>query len=50
MLVATHPWDVDGAIRAGLDAVWVDRHEGHYPRTFSSPTYTVAGLDGIVTC
>ena len=48
VLVATHPWDVDGAIRAGLDAVWVDRHEGHYPRTFSSPTYTVAGLDGIV--
>ena len=48
VLVASHPWDVDGAIRAGLDAVWVDRHEGHYPRTFSSPTYTVGGLDGIV--
>jgi 2-haloacid dehalogenase len=47
VLVASHPWDVDGAIRAGLDAVWVDRHEGHYPSTFSSPTYTVAGLDAI---
>ena len=48
VLVACHPWDVDGAIRAGLDAVWVDRHEGHYPGTFSSPTYTVAGIDGII--
>ena len=47
VLVASHPWDVDGAIRAGLDAVWVDRHEAHYPASFSAPTYTVAGIDGI---
>ena len=48
VLVATHPWDVDGAVRAGLDAVWVDRHEGYYPRTFSAPTHTVNGIDGLL--
>ncbi len=48
VLVATHPWDVDGAIRAGLGAVWVDRHEGHYPQVFSPPTHTVSGLDALV--
>ena len=48
VLVATHPWDVDGAVRAGLAAVWVDRHEGHYPQTFSAPTHTVNGIDGLL--
>lgn len=47
VLVATHPWDIDGAIRAGLGAVWVDRHEGYYPQTFSAPTHTVPGIDGL---
>ena len=48
VLVATHPWDVDGAVRAGLGAVWVDRHEGYYPRSFSPPTHTVHGIDGLL--
>ena len=25
MLVAVHPWDVDGAKRAGLAAAWINR-------------------------
>lgn len=47
VLVATHPWDIDGAIRAGLKAVWVDRREAHYPAAFSAPTHTVAGIEEI---
>ena len=45
MLVATHPWDVDGANRAGLQSAWVNRSESHYPQTFTAPTCTVGGLD-----
>lgn len=31
VLVAAHAWDVAGARAAGLRAVWVDRHERHWP-------------------
>jgi 2-haloacid dehalogenase len=31
MLVAVHPWDVDGAKRAGLSACWVNRERLPYP-------------------
>ena len=44
-LVAAHPWDVDGASRAGLDTVWVNRTEGQYPGCFEKPGATVTGLD-----
>jgi len=43
-LAACHPWDVDGAIRAGLRAVWVNRTGSVYPGTFSPPTATVTDL------
>ncbi len=45
VLVAVHPWDVDGAARAGLRTAWVDRSEAHYPTTFTRPDHTVADLD-----
>ena len=34
MLVAAHPWDVDGAARAGLRTAWVNRSGRSYPRSF----------------
>jgi 2-haloacid dehalogenase len=46
-LVAVHPWDVDGASRAGLQSVWVNRSYGPFPATFHDPTYTVAGIDEV---
>ena len=46
-LVAVHPWDVDGAARAGLRTAWVDRSEAHYPATFTAPTWTVPGIDAL---
>ena len=46
-LVACHPWDVDGARRAGLQSVYVNRSGGPFPATFTEPSYTVAGVDEI---
>ena len=46
-LVAVHPWDVDGARRAGLQSVYVNRTGAPFPATFLEPTYTVAGIDEI---
>jgi 2-haloacid dehalogenase len=45
VLVAVHPWDVDGARRAGLRAAWVNRSGASYPSMFTEPTYTVAGIE-----
>ena len=44
MLVAVHPWDVDGAHRAGLRSVWVNRKGAPYPSTFTAPDLEVASL------
>ncbi len=44
MLVAVHPWDIDGAHRAGLSTAWVDRADGRYPSYFAAPDLTVASL------
>ena len=33
-LVAVHPWDVDGAKRAGLQAGWLNRRKSDYPDFF----------------
>ena len=47
-LVACHPWDVDGARRAGLQSVYVNRTDAPFPGTFTEPSYTVTGVDEIV--
>ncbi|MBC7373700.1 MAG: haloacid dehalogenase type II [Frankiales bacterium] len=44
LLVAVHPWDIDGARRAGLSTAWVSRSGADYPGHFRPPTYTVRGL------
>ncbi|MEO7745098.1 MAG: haloacid dehalogenase type II [Actinomycetota bacterium] len=44
MLVAVHPWDVDGAHRAGLQTAWVNRAGAPYPSTFTAPDLEVASL------
>jgi 2-haloacid dehalogenase len=45
LLVACHPWDVDGARRSGMQSAWVNRTGAPFPATFLEPTYTVAGID-----
>jgi 2-haloacid dehalogenase len=43
-LVATHPWDVDGAARAGLAGAWLNRAGAGYPPVFTPPQFTGATL------
>jgi len=44
MLVAVHPWDIDGAARAGLGTAWINRTGGRYPAYFAAPDLSVASL------
>lgn len=47
MLVAVHPWDTDGAARAGLRTAWVDRTGSTFPPYFTRPEITVPSLPGL---
>ena len=40
-LVAVHPWDLDGAARAGLRTAWINRTGAAYPAHLTSPERTV---------
>jgi 2-haloacid dehalogenase len=44
-LAAAHPWDVDGAQRAGLHGYHVNRRGTPYPKAFLLPEHTVAGFE-----
>src|SRR6476646_6544334 len=45
LMVAVHPWDLDGAARAGLRTAWVDRAGAPYPAYCRTPDYVVSSLD-----
>jgi len=47
LLVAVHPWDIDGASRAGMQTAWVSRDGGRYPAYFRAPDRTATGLDDL---
>ncbi|MDJ0382130.1 haloacid dehalogenase type II [Streptomyces sp. G-G2] len=44
VLVAVHPWDIDGAQRAGLRGAWLRRGAAHYPQVMLNPTHTAEDL------
>ncbi|MDV6261102.1 haloacid dehalogenase type II [Rhodococcoides yunnanense] len=44
MLVAVHPWDIDGAHRAGLRTAWINRTGTTYPSYFEAPDLTASSL------
>ena len=44
MLVAVHPWDVDGARRAGLRTAWIDRGGSRYPAHLLAPELTATSV------
>jgi 2-haloacid dehalogenase len=44
LLVAVHPWDIDGARRAGLQAAWLRRGAADYPTVMTAPTLIAADL------
>lgn len=41
LLVAVHPWDIDGASRAGFQTAWINRTGAEYPAHFNSPDFSV---------
>lgn len=47
MLVAVHPWDIDGASRAGLATAWLNRAGGPYPEYFQTPDLRAASLNDL---
>lgn len=44
MLVAVHPWDLEGARRADLATAWVNRQGARFPGYFSTPDLEVTSL------
>lgn len=44
-LAAVHPWDIDGAKRAGLQGWYLDRRGVPYPKTFLAPDLTVSTME-----
>ena len=46
-LIAVHPWDVDGAKRAGLQGAWLNRSNNPYPAFFEAPDATAGTLGAL---
>ncbi|GLW12872.1 hypothetical protein Misp01_80000 [Microtetraspora sp. NBRC 13810] len=46
-LVAVHPWDIDGAQRAGLTGAWLERRGEPYPSAMSAPQITAPDLEAL---
>jgi|1186.fasta_scaffold392499_1 2-haloacid dehalogenase len=46
-LAAAHPWDVDGARRAGLQGYYIDRRRTPYPKSFLAPDLTGPDFPGL---
>lgn len=44
MVVAVHPWDIDGARRAGLSSAWINRRSDRYPTYFLPPNVEADSL------
>jgi 2-haloacid dehalogenase len=49
LLVAVHPWDVDGARRAGLGGAWLRRGAASYPAAMTAPTLTAEDLTSLAS-
>lgn len=46
-LAAVHPWDIDGARRAGLQGFYVDRRNTPYPNAFLAPDLVVPDFEAL---
>lgn len=47
-LIAIHPWDVQGALHAGLQAGWINRDAQRYPEPFARPQVQASSFGGVV--
>lgn len=48
-MVAVHPWDLDGAARAGLRTAFIDRTGAPWPDVFRAPDHHVPTVGDLVT-
>ncbi|MBB6350013.1 2-haloacid dehalogenase [Nonomuraea muscovyensis] len=48
-LVAVHPWDIDGAQRAGLVGAWLDRRGVPYPSVMTAPRVSAPDLRALAS-
>ena len=48
LLVAVHPWDLEGAHHAGLRTAWINRNGSRFPAYFAEPDVVVEALEGLV--
>ena len=48
MSVAAHPWDIDGAARAGMTTAWINRDDVAYPTDLTAPAMTAASIPDLV--
>ena len=44
MLVAVHPWDIQGARSAGLSTAWINRSGARYPAYFGQPDFEATSV------
>jgi 2-haloacid dehalogenase len=44
VLVAVHPWDIDGAARAGMATAFISRTGIPYPGYFTPPQITATSV------
>lgn len=44
LMVAVHPWDIDGAARAGMQTAYIDRSGAPYPGSLTAPTLRARDL------
>lgn len=49
VMVAAHDWDIAGAIAAGLDTVFISRHDHAYSTAFPPPTLTASDIRDAAT-
>ncbi|GAA2053531.1 HAD-IA family hydrolase [Williamsia deligens] len=44
LMVAVHPWDLEGARRVGLQTAWINRDGADFPTAFTAPDHTVGSF------
>lgn len=47
LMVAVHPWDLQGARSAGLRTAWIRRVSGEWPACFEPPDPVASGVDDL---
>ncbi|WP_432483277.1 haloacid dehalogenase type II [Kineococcus esterisolvens] len=47
LFTAVHPWDLDGAARAGFPTAWLDRDGRPYPSASPAPDLVAPGVDAL---